>query len=480
VTSTPGSRRPRPLGVRGRVTIASALVLAAGLIAAVASITAASGAGGSHQVRADLGYSCRFPSATYQVSAVVAASFPASAASGTPIQPASLQVTITLPRQAVAYLRGLGAASLTATGSLAVTEEVGSTPLQAAWPLRTSAAAAVPASGSLTLNTTGIAQPAEASATGTVTFSAAGLDFVLTPAAAASTAASPGTAAASCLSTSNASARLASVAVTAAAGSASASASSSAQPQAKSPVTKAVAKPRFPKGCGDIKVHGDGEAVCGYIEGYSDVKKLYGATLLGPVLVNIDFAYRHLIAHRKLTAWSSGRIYNQADEGSSVFPPVRATFLGFGFVPVTATLSLREVGPIRIVSVSGITAPPYPIAVTAKTRVAISVSDVTVNGVPLKVGPGCRAAYSPKLTLTGHGTNTFPPRGYTVPTGGPLSGTLTIPPFVHCGVTENLDPLLTGSISGAGNFAKMTQGKLCGPLTLRDWTCPPPKPKPLK
>jgi hypothetical protein len=477
VTSTPGSKWPRFLGVRERITVAAALVLAAGLVAAVASITAASGAGGSHQVRVDVNYSCRFPSAIYQVSAVVAATFPASAASGTPIQPAGLHVTITLPKQAVAYLRGLSAASVAATGSLAVTERADGTPQQAVWQLGTSAADAVPASGGLTLDTTGTAPPAEASAAGTVTYAAGGLDLSLTPHTGGSAATSPASVAASCRSASKASAQLASVSVTATGASASPSASSSAQLPAGSPTQKTAAKTKFPKGCGDIKIHGVGTAVCGYIAGYSDVKKLYGATLLGPVLVNLDFAYRHVIGKRNLVAYSTGWIYNQQDDGKHVFPPVRATFLGFGFVPVTATLSLQEVGPIRIVSVSGITAPPYPIAVTAKTRVAISVSHVSVNGVPLKVGAGCRAAYSPKLTLNGHGTNTFPPRGYTVPTGGPLSGTLTIPPFVHCGLTQNLDPLLTGSISGPGNFAIMTQGKLCGPADPKNWTCPPPVPK---
>jgi hypothetical protein len=207
------------------------------------------------------------------------------------------------------------------------------------------------------------------------------------------------------------------------------------------------------------------------------VKKLYGAARLGPALVNVDFAYKHKFRPGQLIEYSTAMLY---DNGKPEFPPFRSTFLGFGFVPVTATLTLLERGPISIVSVSGITQPPYPITVTATAKVSIHVSDVTVNGVPLAVGAACRAAYPATLTLVGHGTNTFPPTGYTVPTGGPLSGTLTIPPFVHCGATENLNPLLTGSISGPGNFAKMTQGKLCGPDQPENWTCPPPIPKPIR
>jgi hypothetical protein len=105
---------------------------------------------------------------------------------------------------------------------------------------------------------------------------------------------------------------------------------------------------------------------------------------------------------------------------------------------------------------------------------------VTVNGVPLRVGAGCRTVRPVRLVLIGKGDNTIPPRGYTVSTGGPLSGMLTIPPFTGCGVSENLDPLLTGSISGSGNFVKLTQGKLCGPSQPSNWTCPPPVPKPLR
>lgn len=457
-----------------RVAIASALILAGGLTAGVAGIAAASGSGGSHPVTVDLAYSCRFPSAAYPVSAVATATFPASAAVGTPVAPAGLQLAITLPKQAVAYLRGLGAASVTATGSIGVTATSRGTPVSLFWPVQTAAAAALPDATSVTLDTAGTATPTAASATGTVTFTTAGLTLLLTPRTASDASTSPADVAASCATTT--ASRLASVSVTSATASASQTVRNTTKP-AKKPPPK---KNRFPKGCGDIKVHGYGEAVCGYIDGYSDVKKLYGATLIGPVLVNIDFAYRHVIKHGKLIAYSSGRIYDQADKGKPMFPPVRSTFLGFGFVPVTATLTLTELGPISIVSSSGITAPPYPITVTAKSRVAIAISDVTVNGQPLPVGAGCRPEHPSRLTLTGHGTNTSPPRGYTVPTGGPLSGFLTIPKFVHCGVAQNLDPLLTGSISGPGDFAKLTQGRLCGPSNPQDWTCPPPKPKPIR
>jgi hypothetical protein len=250
--------------------------------------------------------------------------------------------------------------------------------------------------------------------------------------------------------------------------------------QAKSPARHH--KLKLPKDCGHIKVIGKGVATCGYITGYADVAKLYGAVLLQPkrparpALVNLDFAERPVFKPGRLIEHSTAELDYR---GHRELPPVRATFLAFRFVPVTATLMVTELRPIRIVSVSGITAPPYPITVRATTTVAIRISDVDVNGVPLAIGPHCRPVSNVRLTLIGRGDNTIPPTGYTVPTGGPLIGRLTIPAFTDCGVTENLDPLLTGSISGPGNYVQMTQGKLCGPLQPRDWTCPPPVPKPI-
>ena len=38
---------------------------------------------------------------------------------------------------------------------------------------------------------------------------------------------------------------------------------------------------------------------------------------------------------------------------------------------------------------------------------------------------------------------------------------------------------ITGSISGRGNFVKLTQGKLCGPSQPQNFVCPPPVPKPI-
>jgi hypothetical protein len=447
--------------------IAGGLLLAAGTLTAGVAVAAdASGSSTSRNVQLTLGFACQFPSGTERLGTTIAATFPAAAVVGGRIQPTGVLVTVRLPSTAVGALRRRGAATVSSATSLSVTAAQRTT-TTAQWQGKTATAQPVPASGSLSLAAASHATPVTVTAKGNVTFAAAALTLALRLYGAAGSA--PASLDVTCTPAARSDTRLATVAVEA------------ASAQKKSPAARA--KPKLPKDCGKIKVIGYGTAVCGYITGYSDVKKLYGAAPLQPkgralpALVNIDYAYRHVLKHGKLIAYSTGELYYR---GHRELPPVRPTFLAFGFVPVTASLSVTEVRPISIRSVSGITAPPYPITVTATTTVAIRISDVVVNGVPLAIGPHCRPVSTARLTLTGHGDNTLPPKGYTIPYGGPLSGLLTIPAFTGCGVTENLDPLLTGSISGPGNYVLQTQGRLCGPSQPQLWSCPPPVPKPIR
>ena len=468
-------------GSRRSSVLIGALVLIAGMLAGTAGIAIGAPGTGTTTTSLSLTYRCQFPSGGFPsgseaVSVDVAATFPAGAIVGQKIQPTAPEIFATLPQAAVSGLRWLGATTVAGTGALStiVTEQGRSATAQ--WLAQTSTAVRVPATGSLRLAEPATAVGAIAGSSGTVTISAGGLVLNLTPRRADGTATSPSTVRVTC-SPPAASGQLATIPVAAASPSAGPSASSSSPPPQH--------KTKFPKGCGKIKAIGNGVPTCGYITGYSDVAKLNGAALLQPKppakpgLVNLDFAesLRFNKGKTKLIIHSTAELYYK---GRHELPPVRATFLTFRFVPVTATLHLIELTPIKVVSVSGITAPPYPITVRAASKILVRVTDVTVNGVPLNVGAQCRTASAVNLVLIGKGQNTIPPKGYTVPTGGPLEGTITVPPFIKCGVSENLDPLLTGSISGPGNFVKMTQGKLCAPSQPANWTCPPPPPKPIR
>lgn len=414
-------------------------------IAGAAGI-AADAAGASAPSAVSLGYTCAFPSGNYRASVEIAA----TVESGAQVGPVSLRVTTRLPRAALAAHSGL----VRAAELLTVTETSPSgAPATARWPI--SAVGQLPANGDLRLIASGTIPATAARRAGVVSFNAGRLGMVLYLGKGA-------TVRTNCMPIGRP-ARFASQTVTAAA---------AATPPAKS---------RIPAGCAHIKKVGNGVPTCAYITGYSDVAKLIGAALLQfrapakPALVNVDFAERFKVVPGKVVEHSTGQLLFR---GRHVLPPVSATFLAFGFVPVRATIHLTELGTITIVSVSGVTAPPFPITVTATSKVLLRVSNVRVNGVPLDVGAGCRPAAPLRLVIVAHGDNTNPPRGYTVPTGGALSGKVTIPPFIDCGVTQNLDPLLTGTISGRGNFVKLTQGRLCGPSQRENFVCPPPVPKP--
>jgi len=189
------------------------------------------------------------------------------------------------------------------------------------------------------------------------------------------------------------------------------------------------------------------------------------------------------------------------------FPPAKVTFLNFQFVPVTAVMQLSETAwprnhpptenrkcfrgfsnfkpvPLKSPVVAVFTdlndsaVAKFPVLNISETFLTIHISQVAVNGVPLNVGPDCGTTQPVHAVLTGRGHNGPPPTGYTLGTGGPLSGSVTIPKFTHCGIGENLDPLFNASISGPMNFQLMTQGTLCTPQQLGRPGCPPTVPKP--
>ncbi len=109
----------------------------------------------------------------------------------------------------------------------------------------------------------------------------------------------------------------------------------------------------------------------------------------------------------------------------------------------------------------------------------LRVTDLEVNGVSLDVGSGCRTEQPLRstdpdpanhpgdhLVLYGKGEQKYgeDATGYMLLTGGPLAGEATIPAFTGCGSgRENLDRLLTASVSGPGNHIKQIQGQTCTP-----------------
>ncbi|GAA4054170.1 fibronectin type III domain-containing protein [Actinomadura miaoliensis] len=209
-----------------------------------------------------------------------------------------------------------------------------------------------------------------------------------------------------------------------------------------------------PSECGTLKGDEDWIEACAYMAGYANVAKLNSAVVLNPatpspVLTNV--AYYATATRAKARFLFVGPLRT------------RTTMLTFGFMPTTATMELNQLEPGTLEGEdtgSGFKA-------RATVRMAVRLLDATVNGAPLDLGRRCVSARP--MTITLDSTRWYK----SVKDGGPLSGTMTIPPFSGCGAKENLDRLLNASISGGGNAVKVVQGPVC---QVSQATCPPVDP----
>jgi hypothetical protein len=103
-------------------------------------------------------------------------------------------------------------------------------------------------------------------------------------------------------------------------------------------------------------------------------------------------------------------------------------------------------------------------------RLSLRLANVEIGGVSLNAGPHCQTAQPFNLVLTG-----LPPAYNVNLIQGALAGTVTIPPFTGCASGGyNLDPLFTASVSGPGNYVKISQAPICAPET--GGGCPPVNP----
>ncbi|WP_139275716.1 DUF6801 domain-containing protein [Mangrovactinospora gilvigrisea] len=444
-----------------------------------------------------LSYTCRFPSGDQPVTVTVATELPAAGTAGRAVDPGTVTTSVALPDTEVAALAKQGT-SLTARTSLEVALTDGGTAATAAWPGTQPTAAAVPSSGGMTVTTTGRAPTFEGDTPGRLTVSAGNLDLrlQLSPASAG---AAPAEVDASCTADSGRVTTVGTVDLAGPTGTptplpsgrppsiAPSAGAATAPPRARTagPAPKSagaggrragtVVRPAAPECIGD---HSNPLAMSAYITGLSNVNKLHGASLIpvscakilqGPSKLVFGGGYIVTILQH-----STGSLYYKGEPETT---PGRATFLSFGFMPTTATMTLRQIGPMTIDSVLHQVTFTYQQGETViRVPLQLYVSNVTVNGKSLDVGPNCRtegSVYSPDpdapagdgphLVVTGHVESTSGVTvGYTLVNGGVVDGSVTIPPFTGCTAGgQDLDPLLTASISGHGNYVKQVQGGVC-------------------
>jgi hypothetical protein len=502
--------RMRPVRLAHPSSSRAFRVAAVAAVVAGAGVTAGSAAAaGQEAVSLRLGYTCAFPSGSRPVSTLVSATFPAAGTAGQPIRPTGTGIAVTLPRAAVADLARLNAAAVTLTASLRTKVTEGTTSATAIWRDLRSPATAIPRKGPLTLTASGSAPPVTAAGAGEVTVTASGLTLGFTagprqptspansqpspansqpspansqPSPANSQPASPARVWVACVPRAGQDTTLARIAVAAPAPARATTPAPPGDNPAKClPFPKGLKlNPRFPlpKPLPGSRAFHAPQPGCAYSTGYTNARKLHEAALVGPGLADLELG---LVTFTKFTSkysYFQQRVAGQLEyHGRPVLPPARATLLGFGFVPVSATIQISEIGSLNLALISCAPTnkcpnpPPKNVALFFGL-VTLRISHVAVNGVPLNVGPHCQTATPFNLVLTG-----VPPAYNVSLIQGVLTGTVTIPPFKGCmNGTDNLDPIFTATVSGPGNFVKVTQAPICTPTT--GGGCPPVKPVP--
>ncbi|MEV4045027.1 DUF6801 domain-containing protein [Streptomyces sp. NPDC049744] len=498
---------PRPPRVRARTTSIAAFVVLAALVPTTAS------ASGTQEIEAELPYVCALPSGRLPATVRISADFPERAEAGEAFTPSDVTTTVELPAEAVADLTARDAAEVRAATRLAVGVAQNAATATATWRAG-SETVALPASGPLTLVARGDVPSVAGRGDGDLTFSAGALAIDLELGAADPASADPGSLTVDCALAEDAPGQglLATVPVgtgePAPSGSPSATGPSGTSgapddgrpdapadgPADRQPERQSERAPKVLENAPGAAPDRDDVPPCrydeqhpptdvslnAYVTGYANVKKMKGAAYLPPSCVLIEQGLpvpgppdpEYLIFDTVSYANFHYRERKQT-------PPFEATFLSFDFAPVKATMVLEQTGPMRIDSRMKMRLSDFTTITDTYVRapLVLHVLDLEVNGTPLDVGPGCRTetpltsedpdpANFPgdHLVLYGRGEQVIglPATGYLLLSGGVLSGESAVPAFTGCGTDgEDLDRLLTASVSGPGNFIKQVQGQTC-------------------
>ena len=451
-------------------------VLPAGTALAVLVMPApAAGQPEATHVDTRLAYTCELPAGPVPVDVRVTAELPPSVEVHEPIQPSSVALSLTLPPPDLA-----AAASVTAVARLetAIVQQDTAT---ATWSGALSDPVPVADPLVLDLPVDG-PPPVVLTAPGEAVLAAAGLTVTLTGYQADGSATDPPSTELTCVAAEDQATRLAAVAVVEA--TTEPVPGEEQQPPPPGAVVVGPERRADPSpGAQLVELPADCKAIdpppeqpssvryCAYMTGFANVAKLDASIEQPHGLVNVapTNIIRNCVPGTNLLCQYANIVPNL--NGEPKLPEMSGAFLAFGFVPTEAKLQLTQLG-VTFADITLDTSPGNPRSLAKVSgKFMARVYDASVNGVPLDLGPNCQTKEPLVIELEGR-----PP--YTLTNGGLLQGMTTIPPFDGCGVTEDLDPILTGLVSGPGNYVRMTQGPLC-PLTGSPRFCPPQQPDPL-
>ncbi|MFJ4711951.1 DUF6801 domain-containing protein [Streptomyces sp. NPDC088785] len=527
--TAPSRRSGRPGGARAvrlaRVVPIASVALAAGLLSgpgshadegsasveiaydcAVPPPAAEKQTDGAAQTQGDGGTSATAgtpgPPTTVRATVTISTELPRSARPGTPIDPGAVTVEAALPYAGLAPLLPGDVSGITSEATLGVQVQQGKSSADASWASLAASASTPPADGTLRLGHTGGAPTITVSEAGDVEVFAGELGLKISPLASGS---ENGTAAPSfavtCTPASKEAAgrRIAGVSVpeTEKPGASSPGASDDPSDTARdgiavepedgsdSPAGASTCAAEMPSGEMDTSqipeplpgsvlappYINDGTRACAYAVGMTTIRKPNGSVIINdpakdPGLMNIKASAVSQFA-------TEGPFYFRIDSlGELTLPDADSTILNFGFVPVTAKVAFDN-GQITISTGTKGSFPDQQNFAVATFFQSLRVHDVKVNGTPLDVGSQCRTSKKYRVTLRGDFTS--PTDAYTnVLTGGILKGKVDIPSFSGCEANgENLDRLLTASLSGPGNSIVMNQAMTCLPDLPEPNQCPP-------
>ncbi len=473
-----------------RIATVGALALMTGFMPGVGA------ASDTQAAEAEVAYTCDSPSGSVPVKVKVEAELPITTDIGTPIQVGGVDLSFALPRSALSDLPGIDSALV--SGSARVVTEVSQRgeATSVPWQGLEIAEAPVPAAGDLAFRATGDVPTITPRSSGDIGFALGHLDVGLAFRAVDGTTTAPSPVALSCAIDPDQSAELAAVNVPPPGGNSSpapGAAPAAPEPSRSTPggsdgtkvpkdTAATLGKVDLPEGCSVMAgpFPQVPKPAHGYMAGYSNVNKLAEAMMFrdpAKLVLNLNTSVSFLKCPTGVKSWltTDGTLDHN---GKPQMPPAKATFLTFGFMPTTAKVELTLEGRVDIGTLGDSAPDPetkqYKEMTTAVALLRIRLYDVDVNGQPLDVGANCRSVRPMELRLVGKGsTGTNGPVGYTVMTGGPLTGYSDVPPFTGCGATEDLDSLFTASVSGKGNFTKMMQSPLC--VEGVPANCPEPK-----
>ncbi|MFC7217696.1 DUF6801 domain-containing protein [Streptomyces polyrhachis] len=485
----------RPLRGSARLSVAAAFVV----LAATTPGAGAAPADAAQQVDVEMLYRCQFPMGERSVPVRIRAELPARVKPGEQIQPTEVTTEVELGEGIAADFRGRGVTSIAAKTHLTVDFRQGADEAEAQWDGEAEVAS-LPTAGAMTLKAVGAVPTATPGAAGKLTLYAAALRVEIASAMQAQLTdpigidcmpdvelilatllvgedSDPEVTPSDDFKTRHPSKNSKIDHESAPIGSPMRTGDDADIPPCRytqSRIPERAADPTF-------------LLATSYVVGYANVQKLKGAALLPLSCVQIDyppkidfpFVPEGCDADLDMSDCEANLII--ASEGITWFEhkgklrtaPTQASFLAFGFAPVTATVQLEQVGESSLT-----TKLRFPLDFSNSSGAAdidvpfiIRTSAASVNGTPINIGPGCRTsgpAYSrnanpgpggqARARVSGFAVGDF---GYTLNGGGMLSGEITIPPFIGCGKDGEYNDLFTALVSGPGNRVKASQGLLC-------------------